>query len=71
MSKYQVSELNGCKVIRGAVPVLDLAALLSAWDSGWIMDGALAKALGVSVVVGSPENTAAWRAQLGLTQGKA
>lgn len=63
---YTVKELNGCKVIKGSIPVLDLLALLKAWDDSWTVDQRLANAMKVSMVVGGDKELAAWRSDLKL-----
>lgn len=63
---YTVSEMNGCKLIKGSVPAAELAALLRTWGESWLFDGELGLAVGVSVVVGPPEKVRQWRLSLGL-----
>lgn len=63
---YSVNNLNGCKIIKGPIPVHDMVALLNVWGDEWIIDGELAHALGVNVVVGPAKAIKKWRKELAL-----
>jgi hypothetical protein len=79
-NSYRVCRVHGCRVIYGAVPVSDMVALVDAWSRSaleedesvadlpmqerWIADGKLAQALGANLVVGTVQDTLAWRARL-------
>lgn len=71
MSSYTVSSLNGCKLVKGEVPVLEFVALLNVWGDKWVIDGELADALGVNLVIGPPDHVSAWREQLEIDKGDA
>ncbi|MAD44083.1 MAG: hypothetical protein CMH98_03680 [Oceanospirillaceae bacterium] len=62
--QYTVSERNGCKVIKGSVPIGDMTALLDAWgnssDEEWLVDSILAAHHGYSWVVGPQAAIYAW-----------
>jgi hypothetical protein len=66
VSSYSVKNLKGCKVIKGTIPVNELVALLNAWGDEWVVDGELAHALNVNVVVGPAKEINSWRKELGL-----
>ncbi|EMJ7098629.1 hypothetical protein ACGRSR_17950 [Vibrio owensii] len=66
MNGYSVKNLKGCKVIKGTIPVPELVALLKAWGDEWVVDGELAQALSVNVVVGPAKAIKDWRKELGL-----
>jgi hypothetical protein len=69
---YSVSDVNGCKVIKGAIPVDDVVALTDSWrkryEEGccWIMDTLLAHHMGAALVVGPESACMAWRGSLNL-----
>ncbi|MCF1457387.1 MAG: hypothetical protein LPH21_07420 [Shewanella sp.] len=69
-STYTVKTLKGCKVVTGTIPVQDLAALLGAWGADWLIDGQLAHAQSVALVVGPATDIQAWREELGLDKNK-
>lgn len=75
---YTITEVRGCRVIAGALPVDDLVALIGAWtraeDKGsaheWFCDALLAQHLGVNLVCGPLHATRAWRALLNISPPK-
>jgi hypothetical protein len=72
-----VRSLRGCKVIEGALPVVEFVALVNVWGAdqdpadAWIVDALLAQYLDANFVLGPASKCAAWRAELGLTAGGA
>ena len=54
MSKYTVETLEGCKIIRGEVPLGDMAALMQQAPQGAVMDLRLASRIGAMMVFGAP-----------------
>ena len=71
MSEYEVSDERGCKVVRGAVPINEMVALMNSWaenhaEAEWVADAKLSTHLGVTMVVGSQDATKAWRTELGI-----
>lgn len=54
MSKYTVETLEGCKIIRGEVPLGDMAALMQQAPEGAVMDLRLASRIGAVMVFGAP-----------------
>lgn len=71
--RYTVIRTNDCIVIEGPIPVVDLCALMPAWqkycdddEPGWMVDSLLAGYLGVNMVLGPPDACAEWRDQLGI-----
>lgn len=71
---YSVSNVRGCRVITGWLPVTDFVALAEAWNDGeakgtdgeWFCDAVLAQHLGANMVLGPKSATLAWRAEIGL-----
>jgi hypothetical protein len=63
---YSVNRVNGCIVIKGVIPADELASLLSVWPLEWVLDGELANALSVCVVVGPKAAIDKWRRDLHL-----
>jgi len=70
---YTIETHCGCKVVRGSVPLRELAALTETWadlgedgqpDQEWVIDYGLASLLEVTVVAGT-------RFDLNLLRGKA
>lgn len=68
MIGYSVSDSNGCKLIKGDIPAGELIALLSAWDSEWVIDAQLALAMGGDIVVGPADNLLRLRSELSLDE---
>jgi hypothetical protein len=62
MSAYTVESVHGCKIIRGQVPLGDMAALMTTAPKGAEMDLQLAKRIGATMVFGSTEGMARLRA---------
>jgi hypothetical protein len=55
MSTYTVEKLSGCTIIRGSVPLGDMAALMKAAPADATMDLRLAAKIGATMVFGSAE----------------
>ena len=73
MSSYTISDENGCKVVRGAVPITDIAPLMQSWagrdqdgDDEWVADAKVSTAIGACLVCGPLSATTAWRQVLGI-----
>lgn len=74
MACYTISDENGCKVVRGSVPLMEIAALMQEWakcaEEGcteeWFVDSKLSSMIGVNVVCGPRTATTAWRFSLGI-----
>jgi hypothetical protein len=68
---YSVTTVRGCKVVAMPIPIIDLVALMRAWDDGqqddpWIMDGLLSDYFAPSMIFGPRSACDAWRAELDL-----
>lgn len=66
--EYSVEIEHGCHVIRGAVPMAEMAALLQATEQGDVADAQLSQRLGATIVYGPPEACAQLRRALGIGQ---
>ena len=65
---YQVYRSHDCFVVKGAIPVDDMAALSRVWRKRGAtqVDAALSQALGFTLVCGSTKACDAWRKELGI-----
>jgi hypothetical protein len=61
VSAYTVESIHGCRVIKGSVPIGDMAALMKAAPEGALMDLQLAERIGATMVFGSKEALARLR----------
>lgn len=66
---YTVSRSRRCIVVDGAIPLVDMGALLTVWSremDDLLVDGELSNKLGCNMVVGQRADLDAWRAELGM-----
>lgn len=62
-ASYTVEVHDGCRIVRGAVPVHEMGKLLAMGEEGDVLDTRLAHQIGATRVFGSQEGLAALRAK--------
>lgn len=71
---YTITEENGCKVVRGAIPLSEIATLMTTWaksghkgsDNEWFADSKITDKIGATLVCGPRAATQEWRVTLGI-----
>lgn len=65
---YSVEIMHGCRIIRGAVPLSEMARLLKSATDGTVIDPQLTERLDAIIVYGRPEDCERYRRHLGIGQ---
>lgn len=54
---YSVEVIDGVTIVRGSMPLLEMAALMAKQPAGCFLNGALSKVLGAAAAFGKPTDT--------------